>query len=128
MHLGSEHIERHGLYILDDGQDIYIWVGAQIHPELCQLIFGCAPAQLNVGQIELPVLENPWSRRLGNILASQRMRNGSNPSTFVYKEESQDTAERNRFLSRLIEDKGPDTQPSYSLWTTNLRDKIYSSK
>lgn len=129
MRLGSEMLERHGFYILDNGQDVLIWLGSQVHPELLQLIFGPdgVPA---AGLISLPTLENAWSRRLAAILAALRQRHsrGGSASTWLMGEElGGDPRCKERFLQHLIEDKGPDVQPSYAGWAAMLRDKIYAN-
>lgn len=126
MNLGSEVLERHGLYILDDGQDIIIYVGSQIHPELCQLVFGQSYNALLVGRHALPQLDNPWSCRIKNILDRQRRLHGNNPSIFIVKEDG-DLLSKTMFLQHLIEDKGLDGQVSYAAWTSMLRDKVYAS-
>ena len=39
LNLSSEKLERNGLYLLENGNDIYLWIGRAVAPELCQLIF-----------------------------------------------------------------------------------------
>lgn len=128
MRLGSEMLERHGFYVLDNGQEMFIWLGSQVHPELLQLIFGTngMPA---AGLISLPVLENAWSKRLAAILTALRQGHArwNGASLWLTGEELGDPRCRERFLQHLIEDKGPDVQPSYSTWAAMLRDKIYAT-
>lgn len=57
--LGSDQLERHGLYVMDDGMDIYLWVGSQIHPELCHFIFACSFYEIRAGQVPFP-LASPY--------------------------------------------------------------------
>jgi len=35
LNLSSEKLERHGAYLLEDGQNIFIWLGRQVVPQLC---------------------------------------------------------------------------------------------
>jgi len=35
LNLSSEKIDRHGAYLLEDGQNIFIWIGKQVSPQLC---------------------------------------------------------------------------------------------
>lgn len=35
LNLSSEKLERHGAYLLEDGQNIFIWIGRQVSPQLC---------------------------------------------------------------------------------------------
>ena len=38
--LSSEVLERHGMYLLDDGQTWRLWVGRAVAGELCNDLFG----------------------------------------------------------------------------------------
>jgi len=37
--LSSEVMERHGIYLLDDGQVLRVWVGRAVSGELCRDLF-----------------------------------------------------------------------------------------
>lgn len=55
LSLGSDQLERHGLFILHNGIDVFIWVGSQVHPELCQLIFNRQFVDVSVGPVSPPL-------------------------------------------------------------------------
>lgn len=38
--LSSEKFERHGLYLIEDGQSMYLWVGRDAVPQLIVDVFG----------------------------------------------------------------------------------------
>jgi len=38
--LTSERLERHGLYLIEDGQTIFLWVGRDAVPRLIMDVFG----------------------------------------------------------------------------------------
>ena len=40
LHLSSESIDRHGVYILDNCENIYMWVGRSVHDQFLQDVFG----------------------------------------------------------------------------------------
>ncbi|KAF9406781.1 COPII subunit, partial [Podila epigama] len=40
MNLSSERLERGGLFMLDDSQNIFLWVGRDAVPQLCMDLFG----------------------------------------------------------------------------------------
>lgn len=40
MNLSSEKLEAHGCYLLENGQDIYLWIGKQAVPQLCKDLLG----------------------------------------------------------------------------------------
>lgn len=37
--LSSERLERHGLFLIEDGQTIFLWVGRDAVPQLVQDVF-----------------------------------------------------------------------------------------
>ena len=37
--LSSERLERHGLYLIEDGQNIFLWVGRDAVPQLVMDVF-----------------------------------------------------------------------------------------
>ena len=40
MNLSSEKLDRQGLYLLENGLEMFLWVGKSLDPTLCQMIFG----------------------------------------------------------------------------------------
>lgn len=40
LNLTLERLEMHGCYLLENGQDIFIWVGRGVVPQLCVDLFG----------------------------------------------------------------------------------------
>lgn len=108
--LSSEKLEVHGCYMLENGQDIYIWIGKQAVPQLCKDLLGADSIQeVKSGQVPmLPVTKSPISERVNNIiqhLQSERQVTYY-PSIFIVKEDG-DPMLRSRFLSLLIEDRQP---------------------
>ena len=39
LQLSSAHMDRHGVYLLDAGSHMIIWVGAAISDQFCQDVF-----------------------------------------------------------------------------------------
>ena len=39
LHLTSERLERHGLFLIEDGQTIFLWVGRDAVPQLIADVF-----------------------------------------------------------------------------------------
>lgn len=48
MNLTSEKFERHGCYLIHDSQRIYIWIGKDAVPQLCNDLLGVP----NIGQVQ----------------------------------------------------------------------------
>jgi protein transport protein SEC24 len=39
LNLTSERLERHGLFMIEDGQNIFLWVGQEAVPQLIMDVF-----------------------------------------------------------------------------------------
>ncbi|KAM0787856.1 hypothetical protein ACM66B_003909 [Microbotryomycetes sp. NB124-2] len=123
--LSSERLERHGLFLIDDGQNIFLWLGRDAVPQLVLDVFDLASyAELRSGKMTLPVLENAFSQRVNAIVGKVReMRRGPYyPHLYVVKEDG-DAALRQWALSLLIQDR-IDNLPSYNQWLGQLKDKV----
>ncbi|KAJ3327752.1 COPII subunit, partial [Blyttiomyces sp. JEL0837] len=126
LNLSSEKLERNGFYLLENGQDIYIWIGRAISPEFIQMVFDRPSYDaVATGKVTLPTLNNVWSQRVGNLIAKIRelrlLMMTTSPHVFVVKEDG-DAALRMWFLSHLIEDR-TDSSHSYPQFLALLRDK-----
>jgi protein transport protein SEC24 len=53
--LTSERMERHGLYLIEDGQTIFLWVGRDAVPQLIMDVFGL-PAYDQLRSMKVTVL------------------------------------------------------------------------
>ncbi|GAA6015411.1 hypothetical protein JCM10207_008977, partial [Rhodosporidiobolus poonsookiae] len=71
--LTSERLERHGLFLMEDGQNIFLWVGRDAVNRLIEDVFDLASyADLRSGKRTLPLLENPFSQRVNAIIGKVR--------------------------------------------------------
>ncbi|RCI03200.1 COPII subunit, partial [Rhizopus stolonifer] len=110
LHLSSEKLEAHGCYLLQDGQDVYIWVGKQAIPPLCKDLFDVPSLdQIFSGQIPLlPQVRSSISSRLNTLIQHiQTDRQVTYYPTISIVKEDGDPMLRSRFLSHLIEDRQP---------------------
>ncbi|MCO5588428.1 hypothetical protein L7F22_042384 [Adiantum nelumboides] len=125
LNLTAERLERHGLYLIEDGQNIFLWVGRDAVPQLCLDVFD-APnyAALRGGKTTLPRLDNSMSQRVSAIVERVRtMRRGPyKPHVYIVKEDGEPSL-RLWALSMLIEDRFEQT-PSYMQFLGTLRDKV----
>jgi protein transport protein SEC24 len=127
LNLSSEKLERRGCYLLEDGQNIFIWVGREIDPRLCADLFGLQSYDaLKGGKITLPKLDTPFNQRVNLIIGKTReMRRGNYyPQLYLVKEDGE-PALRLWFLSHLIEDRS-DSLVSYYQWLGTVKDKVNS--
>ncbi|KAJ1561839.1 COPII subunit [Cladochytrium tenue] len=126
MILSSEKLDRAGLYLLENGMDIFIWVARGLQPQLCQMIFDRPSYESIVsGKATLPVLDNDLSQRITAFVSkirSLRLQMMTTfPNLYIVKEDG-DPALKMEFLSHLVEDR-VDSSYSYFQFITFLRDK-----
>ncbi|KAJ6503200.1 hypothetical protein C8R47DRAFT_941251, partial [Mycena vitilis] len=84
--------ESHGLYMIDDGQDLYLVVGRDAVPALINDVFGVENYRaLQGGKVELPEVDTAISQRLRAIIGKVRERKGAvNHSTlYVVKDDAE---------------------------------------
>ncbi|CDZ97805.1 cpii coat sec24 protein [Phaffia rhodozyma] len=128
LNLTSERLERHGLFLIEDGQNIFLYIGRDAVPQLVQDVFDAPTYQeLRGGKTTLPLLENQFSQRVNAIINTTRemRRSPYRPHLYVVKEDGE-PALRAWALSALIEDRS-DKTPSYHQFVSSLRDKVNAS-
>ncbi|KII87612.1 hypothetical protein PLICRDRAFT_42119 [Plicaturopsis crispa FD-325 SS-3] len=123
--LTTERLERHGLFLIEDGQTIFLWVGRDAVPQLVLDVFNVPSYDvLRGGKTTLPILDNPFSERVNAVIQKTReMRRGVyHPHLYVVKEDGEPSL-RLWALSCLIQDRA-DVLPSYQQFISQLRDKV----
>jgi protein transport protein SEC24 len=125
MNLTSERLERHGLFLLEDGQNMFLWVGHEAVPRLIQDVFGQPSyAELVGGKTTLPTLDNPFNERVRAIVDKTReLRRGVyRPHLYIVKADAE-PALRSWALSLLVEDR-MDKMSSYAQYLTVVKSKV----
>ncbi|KAG6916743.1 hypothetical protein DXG01_005563 [Tephrocybe rancida] len=123
--LTSERLERHGLFLIEDGQTIFLYVGRDAVPQLIMDVFNLQSYDvLRGGKTTLPVLDNPFSQRVNAVIQKTReMRRGVyHPHLYVVKDDGEPPL-RLWALSALIQDRA-DVLPSYQQFISSLKDKV----
>ncbi|RIB11003.1 protein transport protein SEC24 [Gigaspora rosea] len=126
LNLSSEKLERHGAYLLEDGQNIFIWLGRQVVPQLCMDLLNVRSyEEVHSGKVTLLQLDNPFSQQVNAIIGKTResRRGVYYPHLYIVKEDGGDPSLRLWFLSHIIEDR-TDTVMSYQQWLGHLKDKV----
>ncbi|KAF9093142.1 COPII subunit [Mortierella sp. AD031] len=127
MNLSSERLERGGLFMLEDSQNIFLWIGRDAVPQLCLDLFGVPNYEsIRGGKTTLPSLETDFNQRVNLIVGKSRemRRTSYYPQLYVIKEDG-DPALRLWFLSHLIEDRAEPIM-SYHQYLGHLKDKVNS--
>ncbi|KXS10725.1 hypothetical protein M427DRAFT_158893 [Gonapodya prolifera JEL478] len=127
MNLGSDRLERHGVYLLDNGREIFLYVSKLADPQLIQALFGVQGYDaVATGKSALPALQNDYSIRVQAIIGKIRQTRltmfTTYPHFYVVKEDA-DPALRMLFMSHLIEDR-IDSVWSYSQFLGHLREIV----
>ncbi|KAI9350074.1 hypothetical protein DFJ73DRAFT_625330 [Zopfochytrium polystomum] len=127
LNLSSEKLDRGGIFLLENGQDIYIWLGKGVAPQLCQMLFDKPAYEAVVpGKATLPVLPNEFSQRVLEMIRKIRtlrlLMMTTFPHVWIVKEDG-DPNLKMTFLSQLIEDR-VDMSHSYVQFLSVIRDKV----
>ncbi|KAI0261673.1 protein transporter SEC24 [Gloeopeniophorella convolvens] len=126
--LTSERLERHGLFLIEDGQTLFLYVGRDAVPQLVIDVFDLPNYEtLRGGKTTLPLLDNPFSQRVNAVIQKTReMRHGPyHPHLYIVKEDGEPPL-RLWALSGLIQDRA-DVLPSYQQFIGQLKDKVNGS-
>ncbi|XP_051530062.1 protein transport protein Sec24C-like isoform X9 [Myxocyprinus asiaticus] len=118
----EERLSRGGVYLLENGLNLFLWVGVNAQQELLQNIFGTpAFSQIDPSMTSLPALNNPFSKRLREIIESFRTQRPRYMKLIVVKQE--DKLEM-IFKHFLVEDKSNNGGASYVDFLCHMHKEI----
>ncbi|KAF1373693.1 hypothetical protein PFLUV_G00241610 [Perca fluviatilis] len=118
----EERLSKGGVYLLETGLHLFLWVGASVQQELLLNIFGTQSfSQIDPSLTSLPVLDNPFSQRLRDIIESFRAQRSRYMKLMVVKQE--DKAEL-IFRHFLVEDKSASGGASYVDFLCHMHKEI----
>jgi len=129
INLSSERIVPYGLYLIDDGQTQFLWVGRDAVPQLVMDVFGLPDkSQLKVGKQRLPEMDNDFSERIRAVVSKSRDHKAKGvgsivvPHLYVVKEDGEPGL-RLWAQTMLVEDRA-DQGVSLQQWMGTLREKV----
>lgn len=129
--LSSERLDSYGLYLIDDSQTQFLWVGRDAIPQLLADVFGVPDkSQLKVGKQRLPELDNDFNERVRAVIAKSRDHRAKGvgsiivPHLYVVKEDGEPGLKL-WAQTMLIEDRA-DQSVSLLQWYGELRNKVSS--
>ncbi|XP_063748485.1 protein transport protein Sec24C isoform X2 [Eleginops maclovinus] len=118
----EERLSKGGVYLLETGLHLFLWVGASVQQELLLNIFGTPSfSQIEPNLTSLPELDNPFSQRLREIIESFRAERSRYMKLMVVKQE--DKAEL-IFRHFLVEDKSVSGGASYVDFLCHMHKEI----
>ncbi|KAG4093067.1 hypothetical protein H8356DRAFT_1278052 [Neocallimastix lanati (nom. inval.)] len=115
QNLCSDRIEGKGIYLIENGLEIYIWISKNSDSNLLQSLFHNNYDSITSGKVELPEPQNDYSEIIHKLIKKIRnhhiLSHNCYPVIYVVKENSQNILKRN-FFANLIEDRH-NYSPSY---------------
>ncbi|XP_066519101.1 protein transport protein Sec24C isoform X2 [Hoplias malabaricus] len=118
----EERLSKGGVYLLETGLNLFLWVGANAQQELLQNIFGTSAFnQIDSNMTSLPILDNSYSKKLREIVESLRAHRSRYMKLMVVKQE--DKLEL-IFKHFLVEDKNNSGGASYVDFLCHMHKEI----
>lgn len=129
MNLSSERIVPHGLYLIDDGVNQFLWVGRDAVPALLLDVFGVEDKNLlKQGKTQPPVVESDFNERIRAVIEKSRDHRAKGvgsiaaPSLYVIREDGEPSLKL-WAQTLLVEDRA-DQGVSLHQWLGLLREKV----
>ncbi|CAN7993942.1 unnamed protein product [Ixodes hexagonus] len=103
LQLSFEKIDRHGCYLLDTVERLYLYVGRAVSDRFCINVLGAANfSSVPDDMTELPELSTPESERVRNFVAWNLSRRPYYSPLRVIRQDSKD---RHLFVQHLVDDR-----------------------
>ena len=129
INLSSANMAPYGLYLIDDGQTQFLWVGRDAVPQLVEDVFGVPDkSQLKVGKTTLPALDNDFNERVRAVVEKSRDHRSRGvgsivvPHLYVVREDGE-PGMRLWAQTMLVEDRA-DQGMSLKQWLGMMREKV----
>ena len=130
--LSSERLVPYGLYLIDDGQTQFLWLGRDAVPQLIADVFGTPDkGSVRVGKSSVPVLENDFNEKVRAVIEKSRDHRARGvgsivvPHLYVVREDGEPSL-RLWAQTLLVEDRA-DQGVSLAQWMGVLREKVGNS-
>ncbi|KAG6750608.1 hypothetical protein POTOM_045113 [Populus tomentosa] len=108
--LSSEYVNDNGVYLLENGQDVSIYIGNSVNPDILQKLFGISSVAEIPTQYVLEQYDNPLSKKLNDVVNEIRRQRCSFLRLKLCKKGDPSGMS---FFSYLVEDKVPAGTLSY---------------
>ena len=129
LNLSSERFVPYGLYLIDDGQTQFLWIGRDVVPQLLADVFGVEDkSQLQVGKGRVPELDGDFNERVRAVIQKSRDHNSLGvgsitvPHLYIVREDGEPSLKL-WAQTLLVEDRA-DQGVSAAQWLGMLREKV----
>ncbi|XP_074447253.1 protein transport protein Sec24C isoform X2 [Larus michahellis] len=118
----EERLSKGDIYLLENGLNIFVWVGVNVQQGLIQNLFGVSSfSQISNALSTLPVLENPFSKKVRSIIDMLQVQRSRYMKLIIVKQE--DKLEM-LFKHFLVEDKSLSGGASYVDFLCHMHKEI----
>uniref|UniRef100_A0A8C0BXZ3 SEC24 homolog C, COPII coat complex component n=1 Tax=Buteo japonicus TaxID=224669 RepID=A0A8C0BXZ3_9AVES len=118
----EERLSKGDIYLLENGLNIFVWVGVNVQQGLIQNLFGVSSfSQISSDLSTLPVLENPFSKKVRSIVDMLQVQRSRYMKLIIVKQE--DKLEM-LFKHFLVEDKSLSGGASYVDFLCHMHKEI----
>ncbi|XP_050193653.1 protein transport protein Sec24C isoform X2 [Myiozetetes cayanensis] len=118
----EERLSKGDIYLLENGLNIFVWVGVSVQQSLIQNLFGVSSfGQISNTLSALPVLENPFSKKVRSIVDMLQGQRSRYMKLIIVKQE--DKLEM-LFKHFLVEDKSLSGGASYVDFLCHMHKEI----
>ncbi|XP_014105856.1 PREDICTED: protein transport protein Sec24C isoform X2 [Pseudopodoces humilis] len=118
----EERLSKGDIYLLENGLNVFVWVGVSVQQGLIQNLFGVSSfSQISNALSTLPVLENPFSKKVRSIVDMIQGQRSRYMKLIIVKQE--DKLEM-LFKHFLVEDKSLSGGASYVDFLCHMHKEI----
>lgn len=123
LHLSSANIDRHGVFLMDTGDSLLLYVGSAVPDKYLQDVLD-VPNFMSIPEdmIDLPELENPTSEKLRSFVSYLLDCRPGGTTFYVIREDSK---YRMAFFQHMVEDR-TESSMSYYEFLQHLQKQIKS--
>ncbi|NXX83230.1 SC24C protein, partial [Urocolius indicus] len=118
----EERLSKGDIYLLENGLNVFVWVGVNVQQGLIQNLFGVSSfSQISNALSALPVLDNPFSKKVRSVVDMLQVQRSRYMKLIVVKQE--DKLEM-LFKHFLVEDKSLSGGASYVDFLCHMHKEI----
>ncbi|NWR14673.1 SC24C protein, partial [Emberiza fucata] len=118
----EERLSKGDIYLLENGLNIFVWVGVNVQQSLIQNLFGVSSfSQISNALSTLPVLENPFSKKVRSIVDMLQGQRSRYMKLIIVKQEDKPEM---LFKHFLVEDKSLSGGASYVDFLCHMHKEI----
>ncbi|KAH3871249.1 hypothetical protein DPMN_034444, partial [Dreissena polymorpha] len=122
LRCSAERLQDNGVYLLENGVSMFMWIGHKVDPDWIQKMFGVqSAAQIDIDKFRLLELENDVSHRVRQVVQMVRAQRNRYMKLTIVRQ--RDELER-WFNHFLVEDKSQNGSSSYVDFLCHIHKEI----